>query len=289
MTRFKTFSTSLAALCLQSARRALQWRLPVLYVVTLLLSLAIVAAPAWIMLDEQLSYSVHAATLARQLDLATITDLWAAGRHHALAVQLALAAAAVCTVLLSPLLAGATVTAARSPAPLPMRALLEGGVAEYPRMLRMLVWSALLMGAALWCGSFIQGLVQPDESLLPDDGAVAAHMADIVMALLVWGAMVSADAGRAMLAADRRRRSAIGAWRDGVALLWRKPQAAGSYLVLGAIGFGAAGALGLARLHFPSGTGAGDAAALVLAQAIALLLAWFRAARLFALVAVARP
>jgi len=279
----------LPTLCLQSARRALQWRLPVLAGVALLLPLLIVVAPAWMLLDAQLSYSVHAAILARQLDLSAITDVLAAGRQHAMAAQLALVAALACTALLSPLLAGATVTAARSPAPPPLRALLEGGMAEYPRMLRMLVWSAVLLGAALWLGNFLTGLATPDDAQLPTDGQAAAYAANAAMVLLVWAALVTADAGRAVLAADRRRRSALRAWWDGIALLRRQPVAAlGSYAVLGAVGFGVAGLLGLGRLHFPVGSLAGDVAAFVLTQAVALLLAWFRAARLFALVAVAR-
>lgn len=279
----------LKTLCWQSARRALQWRLPVLYGAALLLPLLILVAPAWMVLDTQLSYSAHAAALAQRLDLASVTDLLAVGQHHTLAVQLALAAALACTALLSPLLAGATVTAARSPAPLPFRALLEGSVAEYPRMLRMLAWSAVLMGVALWLGGFLSGVAYPYDAVLPTDGKIAGQAADAATLLLVWLALVTADAGRAVLAADRRRTSAVRAWRDGIALLRRQPVAAlGSYAVLGAIGFGAAGLLGLGRLHFPAGSLAGDLAALALTQVIAVLLAWFRAARLFALVTVAR-
>jgi hypothetical protein len=285
MTTFALLKT----LCLQSARRALQWRLPVLTGVALLLPVLIVVAPAWMVLDAQLSYSVQAATLARQLDLAAITDLLAVGQQHAMAVQLALVTALACTALLSPLLAGATVTAARSPAPPVLRALLEGGMAEYPRMLRMLVWSAVLMGVALWLGNFLAGLASPAEALLPTDGQVAGYAANAATVLLVWMALVTVDAGRAVLAADRRRTSALRAWWDGIALLRRQPVAAlGSYAVLGAVGFGVAGLLGLGRLHFPAGSLAGDVAAFVLTQVIALLLAWFRTARLFALVTVAR-
>lgn len=281
----------LTSLCVQSVRRALQWRLPVLYGAALLLPLAILVAPAWIVLDGQLSYSVHAAALAQRLDLASVTDLLAAARHDALAAQLAVGAALACTALLSPLLAGATVTAARSagPTPLPMAALLAGGMAEYPRMLRMLLWSGLVMGAALWLGGVLRGLASPNETLLPGDGDAAQYAANAATALLAWAALATADAGRAVLAADRRRTSAVRAWWHGIALLRRQPvAAAGSYVALGALGFGVAALLGLGRLHFPVGNLAGDVAAFVLAQAIAVLLAWFRAARLFALVSAAR-
>lgn len=279
---------TVTSLCLDAARRALQWRLPLLVSVALLPPLAIVVAPAWFVLDAQLSYSIHAAALAQQLDLASVTDLLAVGRHHALAAQLALAAALACTALLSPLLAGATVTAARSPAPLPLRALVEGGVAHYPRMARMLLWCGVLLAAALWLGGFISGLAQPIESVLPTEGDFAQAVAGIVTALLVWTVLVTVDAGRAVLAADRRRTSAIGAWWDGMALLRRRPlEMLGSYALLGLTGFGVVGALGLARLHFPTGALFPDLAALALTQVIAVVLAWFRAARLFALVKVA--
>lgn len=338
----------LLPLCLRSARRALQWRLLALYFLALLPPLALLVIPAWIVLDAQLSHSVHAAALAQQLDLSAITDLLAAGQRQALAAQLALGAALACTVLISPLLAGATLTAARSAAslsglarqgasaavrpsaeplhqwplstaPLPagsppgrpllrwprstapmpagMRAagslsfgeLLAGGMAEYPRLLRMLLWSAIVMGAVLVMGSFLIELAEPQEALLPDDGKVAGYAARAIGALLLWAAMASLDAGRAMLAADRRRRSVIHAWWLGIGLLRRQPVLAlGSYAVLGALGFAAAGLAGLARLHAPVGTLTGDLAGVLLTQVLVLLLSWFRSARLFALVAVAR-
>lgn len=285
-----TTFASLTSLCLQSARRALQWRLPMLTGVALLLPVLIVAAPAWLLLDAQLSHSVHATMLARQLDLSAITDLLAVGQRHAMALQLALLAALACTALLAPLLTGATMTAARSPTPPALRALLAGGIAEYPRLLRMLLWSGVLMGAALWLGNFLSGLALPAEALLPTDGQIADYAAQAATVVLVWGALVTVDAGRAVLAADRRRTSALRAWWDGIGLLRRQPVAMlGSYALLGLAGFGMAGLLGLGRLHFPVGSLAGDVAALVLTQLIAVLLAWFRAARLFALIAVARP
>ncbi|GAB2872542.1 hypothetical protein GCM10027277_47290 [Pseudoduganella ginsengisoli] len=280
---------SLKTLCVHSARRALQWRLPVLYAAVLLLPVVIMVAPAWVVLDTQLSYSVHAAALAQQLDLASLTDLLEVGKQHALGAQLALWVALACTALSSPLLAGATVTAARSTEPLPLGALLAGGMAEYGRMARMLLWSAIVMGAALWLGASLRELAHPDEALLPADGQWAGYAAKAATLLLAWAALVTVDAGRAVLAADRRRKSAVKAWWQGMALLRRQPVAAlGSYAVLGAVGFGVAGLLGLARLHFPTGTLPGDVAACVLTQVIAVLLAWFRAARLFALVTVAR-
>jgi hypothetical protein len=351
----------------------LQWRLLVLYLLALLPPLALLVFPAWTVFDAQLSHSVHAAALAQQLDLSAMTDLLAAGQRQALAVKVALAAALVCTALLSPLLAGATLTAARNTAPLPRSplsatrraawplsgatrpagvspsqlpaagtlpgrrqsgsplsgeplpdrlqscstlaietspgrpqsgslsakppaapqsfgALLAGGVAEYPRMLRMLLWSAVVMGAVLLAGSLLVAWAQPQEALLPDEGKIAVYAARAVSALLVWLAVASLDAGRAALVADRRRRSAIRAWWLGVVLLFRHPVLAlGSYAVLGVMGFAMAGLFGLARLHAPTGTLAGDMAGVLLTQALVLLLAWFRSARLFALMTVARP
>ena len=280
---------SLKSLCVHAVRRALQWRLPVLYGAALLLPLVILVAPAWIVLDAQLSYSVHAATLAQQLDLSAMTDLLASGKQHALAAHMALCAARACTALAAPLLTGATVAAARSDTPLPFGALLAGGMADYARMARMLLWSAVVLGAALWLGSWLRALAQHDDALLPTDGELARHAANAATVALAWAALATVDAGRAVLAADRRRTSALRAWWQGIALLRRQPLAAiGSYAVLGLAGFGVAGLLGLARLHFPTGQLPGDIAAFVLTQVIALVLAWFRAARLFALVTVAR-
>jgi hypothetical protein len=60
----------------------------------------------------------------------------------------------------------------------------------------------------------------------------------------------------------------------------------GSYAAISLIGLGAAAALGLARVHLPHVGTAGFAFALLLTQAIAVLLAWMRSARLFALIGI---
>ena len=60
----------------------------------------------------------------------------------------------------------------------------------------------------------------------------------------------------------------------------------GSYAAISLIGLAAVAALGLARVHLPHVGTAGFLFALLLTQMIAVLLAWMRSARLFAMIAI---
>ena len=113
--------------------------------------------------------------------------------------------------------------------------------------------------------------------------------ATLVSGLLVLVAHATLDAGRAVLALDRRRTSAVLAWIDGMRLFRRRPFAAlGVYLAVSALGLGLAAALAVARLNLPA-LGAGSFfGGLLLTQLAVLVLAWMRCARLFVLMELAR-
>ncbi|WP_377703765.1 hypothetical protein [Pseudoduganella sp. UC29_71] len=275
--------------CLSAARAALQWRLLALWTIALLLPTLALTLPFWSQLSAAFDHSVHAAQLAQRLDLSNIADLMGETHRNQLAIQLGAGVALVTTLLLSPLLTGAVATAARFNGTPVFRELFAGAVAEYPRMFRMLLWAAVPLLAALGAGSGLQHLanLDADSAITPADGQYLRGAADALAALLLALALATLDAGRAVLAADRRRRSAVVAWWHGLRLLARRPgDVAGSYIAITLAGLAVAAALGLARVHLPHAGLAGFLFALLLTQIIAVLLAWMRSARLFALIAI---
>lgn len=280
---------TLTRTCLRAARAALQWRLLALWTIVLLLPTLALALPFWTQFSAAMDHSVHAAELAQRLDLSNIADLMGEAGRNPAAINLGAGTALLATLLLSPLLTGAAATAARFGGTPLFRDLFAGAVTEYPRMLRMLLWAVVPLGAALGVGSAAQHLAGSgaDTAIMPDDGQYLRGAAAALTALLCALALATLDAGRAVLAADRRRRSAVVAWWYGLCLLARHPAALlGSYAAISAIGLAGAAVLGLARVHLPHAGAAGFAFALLLTQLIAVLLAWMRSARLFALIGI---
>ncbi|CAN7498385.1 hypothetical protein LJR289_003382 [Pseudoduganella sp. LjRoot289] len=279
----------LTGVCLRAARAALQWRLLLLWTIALLLPTLVLTLPYWSHFSASFDYSVHVAELAQRLDLSNIADLTTDPGRNPLAMKLGAGAAVAAALLLSPLLTGAVVTAARFDGRPAFRDLLLGAMAEYPRMFRMLLWAAAPLGGALALSSGMRHLAASgaDTAITPADGEYLRAAAGVASALLLALALVTLDAGRAVLAADRRRRSAVIAWWHGLRLLARRPMAMlGSYVAISVAGLAAAAALGLARIHVPHIGTAGFLFALLLTQVIALLLAWMRGARLFAMIVI---
>jgi hypothetical protein len=272
-----------------AGRAALQWRLLLVWLAATLLPTALLALPVWQALAPLLDHSVRAPELARTLDGTAFTDLFAELRRNAVALQAGALAALVLTLLLSPFLTGVIVTAGRAAQAPALRALAAGGIAEYPRMLRMLLWAVVPLGVALAGGAALAQLAQDHAATLA--GATEAarwELAGTVASVLLLAlANLTLDAGRAQLAIDRRRTSALKAWWWGVRLLLRRPGAMlGSYLLLSAAGLLLASLLALARLQVQGSNGVLLLAACVLAQLIALAVGWMRAARLLALMTV---
>jgi hypothetical protein len=272
-----------------AGRATLQWRLLLVWLAAVLLPTAVLALPFWLTLSPILDHSVRAPELARALDMAAFTDISAEIRRNATAVQAGGLAAVILTLLLSPLLTGVIVTAGRARETANLRQLFAGGVQEYPRMFRMLLWAVVPLGLALAMGGALADAAQDlaAKATLASTAEAWTLSANIVAALLVLLANLTLDAGRAQLAIDRRRTSAVKAWWRGVKLLWRSPGAMlGSYVSLTVVGLLLAGLLAVARLQVQGSNALLLLAAFVLAQLIALAVAWMRAARLFALMTV---
>jgi hypothetical protein len=277
---------------LRAAGAALQWRLLLWWVLLLVLPAIVAALPVWRMLSANLDYAVHAPQLAARLDMLAIADLGASLQERwSAAVGTGAMVALALTLLLSPLLSGMTIAAARAPGRLGMGALLTGGAQEYPRMLRTLVWAAVPLGiAGLLAGAAFRAAGNTATSALLESDAVHASRSAALVALLVFVIVhATVDAGRALLGSERQRKSAVVAWFGGVKLLLRRPLALlGSYVVITAIGLALAALLALARMQVPALGGGGTVGAILLAQLIVVVLGWMRSARLFALMALAR-
>ncbi|AXA91909.1 hypothetical protein [Massilia sp. YMA4] len=275
---------------LHPARAALQWRLLALWAACVLLPTLLLALPVYSLLAGQLDYSTQAPALARALDMVALGDLATVLGHQSAALGTAGLGALLAMLALSPLLSGAVVTAARAPAPPRMKPLLAGALAEYPRMARMLCWSIVPLGAAVAGGTALLDLAQEygRNVILPGQARLATWSAAAALALLVLLANLTLDAGRAALAIDRRRPSAVAGWWRGLGLLARRTGAVlGAYGALTLVGLLLAALLALARLQLTPASPAPFLGALLLTELIALVIGWMRAARLFALVRLA--
>lgn len=275
----------------RAGRAALQWRLLLLWAGCLLLPSTLLALPLWRILGASFDHSVHAAALARELDLSTIADLVANINRNGASVPTAAAQALIATLLLSPLLSGMAMSAARAVQPQRFGALIGGAVQEYPRMARMLMVALIPLGLAAGLGgALIAAAGNYGNTALLESDAEAAHLLAVLGAVLLMTlAHATIDGARAALALDRRRRSAAGAWWDGCKLLARRPFATlGVYLAVTAAALMVAAPLSLARIHLPHVSVAAFLGAFLLTQLIVMTFAWMRIARLFAMLALAQ-
>ena len=291
MSATSTTRASGLTLTTRASRAALQWRLLLLWAGLLLIPAILAVIPLWRTLSASLDQAVHAAALAHKLDLMTLADLVANTGRNGAAISQAAITGIVLALLLSPLLSGLVVTAARAPAPLGFGPLLTGAFSEYGRMLRMLLWSIVPLGVALAIGAGALKLAdkQAAKAILEADADLARHLALLLTGVLFLLACATLDAGRAALAVDRRRTSAVKAWWRGLGMLRRRPLASlAIYLVITLLGLALYALLGVARLNLAAPGPLAIVAGFLVTQLAALVLAWMRSARLFALIDVKR-
>lgn len=270
--------------------RALQWRLWLLSVAASLLCALIAALPAWNWLAGVLDHSVHVDAIAAGKAPTLLLDAVLAREAPTALVGESVSIAAILMLLLSPLLAGATVAAARSHARLGFGELLRGAISEYGPMLRMLIWSIVPLGIALVVASaIIAGNEKAHEhAILASEAATGRNIAFWIGGLLFVLAHASLEAGRGWLAVDGRLRSALKAWWRGLKLLCKRPIAVlAVYLGSTLAGLLLTALLLLLRPHLGHGSVAALLLGLLLSSAVAAALAWGRIARLFGMAALA--
>jgi hypothetical protein len=285
-----TSHPNFAAVLRGAGRLAMQWRLLLLWVAALLIPTALLGLPIWRLLASRLDHSVHAAELARHLDMNSLYDLIAAASLNGLAMAEAGVAALVLTLLLAPFLSGAMIAAARAQAPLALGNLIHGGISNYGRMLRMFIWSLVPLGIAGGLGTGAMQLAKDyaEKAILESHANLAGHAALALMVLLLALAHATVEAGRAQLAADARRRSAVKAWWQACKLACKQPLATfGVYFAFTLAGLALLALLGMLRINMPHADLPGFVAALLLTQMMAAISGWMRGARLFGLVDLA--
>lgn len=274
----------------QALDGAMQWRLWLLWIGASLGCALIAALPAWNWLAAALNNSVHAPAIASGKAPALLIDLLLSRNAPLGVIGQSTTIAAVLMLLLSPLLAGATIAAIRSRTRIGFGDLLRGATAEYGPMLRMLVWSVVPLGLALLLMSVIIGANESAHEHATDGSGVATgrNIAFAAGGVLFVLAHASLEAGRGWLATDGRLRSALKAWWRGVKLLCRRPVAVLlAWLVTTLLGLALALLFAFLR-QYAGGAGLGGfLLAMLLGCGITAGLAWGRIARLYAMSALA--
>lgn len=271
-------------------RGALQWRLWLLWIGASLGCALIAALPAWNWLAEALNHSVQARAIANGEAPTLLLDMLLSRNAPIGVLGESTMVGAILMLLLSPLLAGATLAAIRSRGRPGFGDLLRGAVAEYGPMLRMLLWSAIPLGLALLVMSMLLGANESahEDAIVGSGLQTGRTVAFAVGGVLFVLAHASLEAGRGWLATDGRLRSALKAWWRGLKLLCRRPVAV-LLAWLATTLLGLALALLFAWLRqFAGGAGLGGfLLALLLGCGIAAGLACGRIARLYAMAALA--
>jgi hypothetical protein len=272
-------------------RAGLQWRLLLLWTLGLLLPAVLATLPLWRALSAQFDHAVDPAAIAARLDVMAMFDAISAFGPAGGAIGGGLLGASLFVLLLAPFLTAMTLASIRSGRSAGFAVLLQGGVAEYWRMLRMTLWSLLPLGVALGLGAVAMKAAdqQAADAILQADADAAKRFATIAMAVLFVFAHASVEAGRGVLGADPVRRSVVRAWGRGLMLLLRRPLATLLAYALPTL-LAAAVALVFVVLRVQAGAGTvpGFIGGLLLAQLIVAALAWGRNARLQALADLAR-
>ena len=280
-----------ASILNQATRFALQWRLLLLWMVVVLIPTALNALPLWQIIGSQLNHSVHSAQLAQHLSMNAISDLMSVMMTNKLLLTDAGLGAVLFTLLMSPFLSGAIVTAARSGVPLELGRLVHGGIAEYGRMLRMLVWALIPFGIVGAVGFVIMQWVDDysENVILQSSADFAEYGAVFLISALLVLADALLDAGRAQFVVAPGNRSAIKAWCRGCVMVAKHPLATlGLYVVITLAGAVLVSIFGLLRMHAIPVQMPGFVLGLVLTQLIVASTAWMKIARIHALASASK-
>ncbi len=289
MARMNSRRVDLGAL-LTAPFAAMQWRLLLLWVVLLLLPTAVVSLPLWKALDELLDHSVHAATWAQSFHAMMFGDVIMQLGQNSGWLSGAGIAGLVVTVVLLPLLHGMVVAAGRAGRALGFGHLLQSGLIEYGRMVRLMLWSVLPYAALFGLAGLAMSVVrkQADAATLESQALAAQHAALWVLGVLFMLAQAVVESSRAAFVADAGLRSATRALGRGVMQLLRRPLSTLlSYVLISAIGLAIALALGMWRVRTPALGWGGFVLALLISQLSVAVTGWMHAARVFTLARVA--
>lgn len=262
----------------------LQWRLMLLWILVTLLPTLVVALPLWRVLDDLLGHSVHADAWARHFNGILFGDVFSALQKNAW-IGSACVAGALLTLAISPFLSGMAVAGGRANRALGFGGLLQGGAAEYGRMLRLLPLSlipyGLLVLAARGISSFAGDKV--DAALLPSTADLYEHGSLAAIAFCFVIAQTIVESARAQFIADVTLRSSLRAFGRGIVQVVSRPFASlFAYVMITVIGVGLSVLIAAWRGHAVAVGGEWFVALLIVQLGVAVV-AWMRTARLLAL------
>ena len=264
---------------------ALQWRLLMLLALGSLLPALLVALPLWSALSDQLDLAVSSGQWASRFDVLAFTDVVNNLGKGSAFLTGSLLVATLLAVALSPLLTGLSITAARNRRAAGFGELMHGALAEYWKLLRLMLWAIIPLGLAV---GVLAGLLyladkQAHVSILESAADSAGHWALLVGALVLVVAHACVESARAQFVTDPVLRSGMRALWRGIRSVARRPlPMLLVYLAIALAGYGLAGLLGLWRIGVPHASVPGLLLAFALTQLIAMTLGWMRTARLFA-------
>lgn len=270
---------------------AMQWRLLVLWTLLLLLPTAVVVLPLWRSLAKLLDHSIHVPEWAAGFSPLMFGDTLQSMMGNAGWLSGAFLLSLLLGVLMSPFLTGMAIGAGRAGRALGFGHLLQCGIVEYGRMFRLMLWSILpyaIMAALIgMIFSMVDGI--DSKAVLQSEADHAGNLALTAAIALFVLAQSIVESARAAFIADGGLRSATRAIGRGFMQLLRRPLSTLlSYLLITAIGYAIAAAIGVGRVNTPAIGAGGLATAVLLTQLAVLVMGWVRVARLFALAEVGR-
>jgi hypothetical protein len=269
---------------------ALQWRVMLIFIVLMALPTAIATVPIAHALGSLLDHSVQSSAMARHFIGLFMGDaLFKLGKHGA-ALGGAQTMAFIVTLALSPFLTGVIVTAARGVHRARFGELMHGGMYQYWRMLRLMLWSLVPYAIAFIIGGIARHMASnaAASDVLQSSADRGFLIARIILIVLLVLAHVIMESSRAQIAADEGLRSATRAFGRGIATAVRRPLATlGLYVATSVVGYVLAGLVGMWRIRTDA-VGLGLVGAVALTQLIVVILAWQRIARIDALARIAR-
>lgn len=270
----------------ESLRFAVQWRVWLLWIVTLALPAYLGIAPLQAGLAGVLDHLPDGAALAQGFSVAQNGDLMAALGERGGSYFVALAASLLLTLLLAPWLTGVAIVAARAQRAPRVGELVAGGLAEYPRQLRLLLWAVVVYAVAfaVWAALSHWAQQRAERMLLESSARHGFWLATFVGVVAFAIAHATLEAARAFLVVRPADGGALRAWWRGLKLLLRRPLPGfGLYLGTLLIGLVVAGVIALVRVRVAPIGWPLVALALVLTQLGVVATAWGRVMRLRAL------
>jgi hypothetical protein len=262
------------------------WRIYIIWIAAMLIPTAVLSVPIGKLLAAQLDHSVYALTWAREFKMPVLFEAIMNTQQAMPALLGAALISGLLTLLFWPFLTAMVVAAAREDRWRSFVALIQGGIRDYGRMLRMLIWSVIPLGiAAAIGGSVLHWVSKRAESAILESHVMREQrLGLLLLLLLLMAAHVTIEAGRAQFALDATRRSAVKAWWRGLRLVLARPLAAfGSYLLITAVAVLVMALLAILRINLPHISASGFVLGFIVTQLISIEAIWMRTARLLTL------